>query len=105
MMSIDAVLPAMGGIGMRVIGTVVMFAPTAGRSVGGGVDATGRLACAGPARTVAFAQADALGAALADVALVGGADEAVGAFDAFVAGLAHATMKAVATSRACVGRR
>ena len=86
MMSIDAVFPAIGGIGIRVIGTVVMFAPTAGRSVGGGVEATGRLACTGPVTTVALAQGDAVGAPVAAAADVAGAD------DGDVAGLVQATM-------------
>jgi len=87
MMSIDAVFPAIGGIGIRVIGTVVMFVLTAGRSVGGGVDATGRLACAGPVSTVAFAHGVAVAAVVAAAAEVAGADEDV------VAGLAQAAMK------------
>src|SRR5438105_6917314 len=98
MMSIDAVFPAIGGIGIRVIGTVVMFAPTAGRSVGGGVEATGRLACAGPVTTTAFAQGDALGAVVAAAAEVAGAD------DGDVAGLVHATMNIAPMKIVCAGR-
>src|SRR5438874_5236518 len=98
MMSIDAVFPAIGGIGMRVIGTVVMFAPTAGSSVGGGVEATGRLACAGPVTTVALAHGDAVGAVVAAAADVAGAD------DADVAGLVHATMNSAPMTIACAGR-
>src|SRR5439155_298990 len=98
MMSIDAVFPAIGGIGIRVICTVVMFVLTAGRSVGGGVDATGRLACAGPVSTVAFAHGVAVGAVVAAAAEVAGADEDV------VAGLAQAAMKNAPAMIAWTGR-
>src|SRR5256885_13848555 len=98
MMSIDAVLPAIGGIGIRVICTGVMFVLTAGRSVGGGVDATGRLACAGPVSTVAFAHGVAVGAVVAAAAEVAGADEDV------VAGLAQAAMKNAPAMIAWTGR-
>src|SRR5438105_3829239 len=98
MMSIDAVFPAIGGIGMRVIGTVVMFALTAGRSVGGGVEATGRLACAGPVRTVALAHGDAVGTVVAAAAEVAGAD------DGDVAGLAQATTNIAPMKIAWAGR-
>src|SRR5438067_13137091 len=98
MMSIDAVFPAIGGIGMRVIGTVVMFALTAGRTVGGGVEATGRLACAGPVTTVALAHGDAVGAVVAAAADDAGAD------DEEVAGLVHATVNSATMTIACAGR-
>src|SRR2546428_10421130 len=71
MMSIEAVSPAIGGIGIRLIGTTVRFALTAGSSVGAGVAPTGRLACAGTVRTVCVAHCDGLGAA---VAATGGAE-------------------------------
>src|SRR2546422_8928844 len=64
MMSIEAVLPAIGGIGIRLIATVVRFAVTGGSSVGAGVAPTGRLACAGPLRTVCVVH-DGVGAAVA----------------------------------------
>src|SRR3989442_1179468 len=94
MMSIEAVFPAIGGIGMRWIGTTVRFALTAGSSVGAGVAPTGRLACAGTVRTVCVAHCDGLGAV---VAATGGA-EADGAV-AGVAGALHpVTMRAAATN-------
>src|SRR3989442_15595658 len=71
MMSIEAVFPAIGGIGIRLIGTTVRFALTAGSNVGAGVAPTGRLACAGTVSTVCVAHCDGLGAA---VAATGGAE-------------------------------
>src|SRR5205807_5028237 len=64
MMSIEAVFPAIGGIGIRLIGTTVTFAATAGSSVGAGVAPTGRLACAGTVSTVCVAHCDGLTAAV-----------------------------------------
>src|SRR2546428_8572905 len=84
MMSIEAVFPAIGGIGLRWSGTPVTFALTAGSSVGAGVAPTGRLACAGTVSTVCVAHCDGLGAA---VAAAGGV-EADGAA-AGVAGALH----------------
>src|SRR5437899_1757862 len=93
MMSIDAVFPAIGGIGIRLIGTTVRFALTAGSSVGAGEAPTGRLACAGTVRTVCVAHCDGLGAV---VAATGGA-EADGAVAG--AGALHpVTIRAAATN-------
>src|SRR5712691_2215218 len=78
MMSIEAVLPAIGGIGIRLIATVVRFAVTAGTKVGGGVAPTGRLAWAGPLRTVCVVH-DGVGAAVASGAAVAGGAAADGA--------------------------
>jgi len=85
-MSIDAVFPTMGGIGMRVIGTVVRFAVTAGSSVGAGVAPTGKLACAGPVSTVALAHDVGVGATVA-VAV----DTAGDAVVVVALGVVHAT--------------
>src|SRR2546428_5331292 len=79
MMSVGGVFPAIGGIGMRLIGTVVMFAATAGRTVRGGVGPTGRLACAGPLRTVCVVHGVGLGAGVTVAGTVAGADDVVAA--------------------------
>src|SRR2546427_673679 len=99
MMSIEAVFPAIGGIGTRLIGTPVRFAPTAGSSVGAGVAPTGRLACAGTVSTVCVAHCDGLGAA---VAATGGA-EADGAA-AGVAGALHPVTIAAAAAETSARR-
>src|SRR2546428_2635848 len=65
MMSIEAVLPWMGGSGMRAMGTVERFAATAGSSVGAGVAPTGKVACAGPVSTVCDVHGVAVGATVA----------------------------------------
>src|SRR2546425_2734009 len=99
MMSMEAVFPAIGGIGMRLIGTVVMFAATAGRTVRGGVGPTGRLACAGPLSTVCVVQGVGLGAGVTVAGTVAGADDVVA-----VGVLVHAAMNRVAKTSAQAGR-
>jgi hypothetical protein len=74
MTSIDAVFPAIGGIGIWLIATVDRFAVIGGSLVGAGVVPTGRLACAGPVRTDCVVHGVGLGEAVA----VGGEAVAVG---------------------------
>src|SRR2546423_7406808 len=90
MMSIDAVFPAIGGIGMRLMGTVVTFADTSGSAVGAGVAPTGRLACAGATSAVCVVHWLGLGAVVALAKLT----EAVGA----VAGVPLALQAAANTA-------
>src|SRR2546430_1469289 len=99
MMSIEAVFPAIGGIGIRLIGTTVTFAATAGSSVGAGVAPTGRLACAGTVSTVCVAHCDGLAAA---VEAAGGV-EADGAA-AGVAGALHPVTITAAAAKASARR-
>src|SRR6266851_4661761 len=81
MMSIEAVLPAIGGIGIRLIGIVSMFAVTTASSVGAGVAPTGKLACAGPLSTVCVVHGVGVGAGVA-AATVGVLDASGGGLDA-----------------------
>src|SRR5438552_15734372 len=99
MMSMEAVFPAIGGMGMRLIGTVVMFAATAGRTVRGGVGPTGRLACAGAVSTVCVVHGVGLGTGVTVAGTVAGADDVVAA-----GVFAHAEMKRVAKTSARAGR-
>src|SRR2546426_1920139 len=97
MMSIEAVFPAIGGIGIRLIGTTVTFALTAGSSVGAGVAPTGRLACAGTVSTVCVAHCDGLAAAVAAGAEADGAA-------AGVAGALHPVTITAAAAKASARR-
>src|SRR2546422_10933390 len=98
-MSIDAVFPAIGGIGIRLTGTVVRFAAIEGRSVGADVAPTGRLACAGPVSTVCEAHGVGLGDAVA-----AGTDAAATVGDAVVLGVLQAIASAATLMNLKTGR-
>src|SRR2546427_10219650 len=98
-MSIDAVFPTIGGIGIRLTGTVVRFAAIEGRSVGAGVAPTGRLACAGPVSTVCEAHGVGLGDAVA-----AGTDAAATVGDAVVLGVLQAIASAATLMNVKTGR-
>src|SRR5438552_15646487 len=66
MMSIEAVLPAIGGMGIFATASSVVFAAIAGSSVGAGVPALGAGAVTGPS----VGHGDAVGAGVADAATV-----------------------------------
>src|SRR2546427_13031890 len=98
-MSIDAVFPTIGGIGIRLTGTVVRFAAIEGRSVGAGVAPTGRLACAGPVSTVCEAHGVGLGEAVA-----AGTDAAATVGDSVVLGVVQAIASAATLLNLKTGR-
>jgi hypothetical protein len=98
-MSIDAVLPAMGGIGILLTGIASMLAVTTGNNVGAGVAPTGKLACAGPLRTVCVVHGLGVGAGVT-AATVGAIDDsAAGGLD-----VPHPTAMSVTAvnARACL---
>src|SRR5439155_23005165 len=64
MMSIEAVLPAIGGMGIFATARSVVFAAIAGSSVGAGVPALGAGAVTGPS----VGHGDAVGAGVAEAA-------------------------------------
>jgi len=76
-----------------------MFAATAGRTVRGGVGPTGRLACAGPVRTVWVVQGVGVGAGVTVAGTVAGAEDVVAA-----GVLEQATTKSVPAKSAKAGR-
>src|SRR5712691_8914323 len=73
MMSIEAVLPAIGGIGIRLIWTGVRFAVTGGSNVGAGVVPTGKLAWAAPLWKACVVHGEGLAATVAGAAEDGAA--------------------------------